>query len=95
MIADAQSTFQVSRDGKVSGRGACNSYFSTATLDGTDIRVGEIGSTFMLCPEAVMEQERKFFAALRKAAGFRLDEAGKLLLLDPGGRTVLRFAPAG
>ena len=95
VIGTAQSTFRLGSDGKVSGLGACNNYFSTASVNGAKLQIGEIGSTRKLCPPAIMDQERKFFEALSKAAGFHFDGAGKLYLVDTAGRALLRFAQAG
>ncbi|PSJ61213.1 META domain-containing protein [Pseudaminobacter soli (ex Li et al. 2025)] len=94
VIDDAQSTFKVSSDGSVSGRGGCNSYFGKATVEGNSIKVSDIASTFMACAPALMDQEKKLFSALGKAASFRLNE-GKLYLADNEGRDVLRFASQG
>lgn len=93
VIDYAQSTFAIAKDGKVSGRGGCNTYFADAKVDGGSIKLGAVGSTFMACPPALMDQEDRFFAALGKTAGFRLDEAtGKLFLTDAGGADVLQFS---
>jgi len=94
VIDFAQSTFRIDADGKVSGRGACNTYFGTAAIDGNSIKVGPLGSTFMACAPAIMDQEQKLFAALGKAASFRIED-GKLYLADNEGRDILRFAGQG
>jgi META domain-containing protein len=45
------------------------------------------------CPRAVMEQESKFFAALRSTRTWRIDSARrKLALLDADGKPVVVFA---
>ena len=49
----------------------------------------------MACPEALMDQERKFFDALERAAAFRIDDQGRLFLLDADGAELVRFAEAG
>jgi putative lipoprotein len=85
------STFTVGADGKVSGRGPCNSYFGTAQVGDGTIEIGEIGSTFMACEPDVMEQEKAFLEALRKAAGFRISE-GKLTFADTAGKDILRLS---
>lgn len=95
VIDNAQSTFSVTADGKVSGRGGCNGYFAQATVDGNSIKMGKAGATMMACPPALMDQERKFFAALEKAAAYRIDGDGKLFLMDADGVDVVRFAGAG
>jgi putative lipoprotein len=95
VIDDAQSTFKISGDGKAEGRGACNNYFSQAKLNGANIEMGAIGATFMMCPPSVMDQEKRFFAALSNARTFHFDNTGKLYFADGDGRAVLRFARSG
>lgn len=96
VIDNAQSTLNITPDGKVTGRGGCNGYFAQAKVDGDRITIGKAGATMMACPPALMDQEGKFFAALEKAATFRIDaEQGKLFLVDANGVDILRFANAG
>ncbi|HEY6630511.1 MAG TPA: META domain-containing protein, partial [Rhizobiaceae bacterium] len=95
VIDDAQSTFTVAPDGKVTGGGGCNRFFARAKVEGDRISIGKAGATMMACPEALMDQERKFFAALEKAATYRLDGDGKLFLVDANGADIARFARAG
>lgn len=95
VIDNAQSTLSIAADGKVTGRGGCNGYFAQAKVDGDKIGIGKAGATMMACPEALMDQERKFFAALEKAATYRIDGDGKLFLVDAKGVDVLRFASMG
>ena len=95
VIDDAQSTFSVASDGRVSGRGGCNGYFAQATIDGNSIKIGKAGATMMACAPALMDQEGKFLAALEKAATFRIDGDGKLFLVDASGVDIVRFASAG
>jgi putative lipoprotein len=95
VIDDAQSTFSVASDGRVTGRGGCNGYFAQATINGNSIKIGKAGATMMACAPALMNQERKFLAALEKAATYRIDGDGKLFLVDANGVDILRFARAG
>lgn len=95
VIDNAQSTFSVAADGKVSGSGACNRFFAQAEVKGDKITIGKAGATMMACPEALMDQERKFFAALEAAAAYRIDGDGKLFLVDANGVDIVRFAAEG
>jgi len=88
---EAHPTFTLSADGKASGKGPCNTYFGTAEVHDGTIAIGEIGSTFMACAPDVMDQEKMFFEALPKAAGFRIKD-GKLTFADADGKDILRFA---
>jgi putative lipoprotein len=95
VIDNAQSTFSLASDGKVTGNGGCNRFFAQAEVEGDKIRIGKAGATMMACPPALMDQERKFFAALEATATFRIDADGKLFLVDAKGVDIVRFARAG
>lgn len=93
VIDNAQTTLVLSQDGAVSGRGACNGYGGTATIDGDAIAFSQLVSTQMACPEAVMNQEMKFFDALGRVERFEIDaDQRKLVLLDGEGKSVVRLA---
>lgn len=90
----AQSTLSFDGDGRVAGSGGCNRYFGQAQRDGSRLRLGPLGSTMMACPEAVMDQERRFLAALEASEAWRIDTTtGLLYLSDADGRDILRFSP--
>ncbi|MEP9388991.1 YbaY family lipoprotein [Mesorhizobium sp. KR9-304] len=95
VIDNAQSTLSIASDGKVTGSGACNRYFAQASVEGNSIKIGPVGSTFMACAPAVMDQEQKLFAALGKVSAYRIDGDGKLFLMDANGVDIARFAGAG
>lgn len=93
VIDTAQTTLILAEDGAVSGRGGCNSYGGTATIEQDKISFGQLVSTQMACPEALMNQESKFFEVLGQAAAFRVDAGQrKLFLLDGAGETIVRFS---
>ncbi len=91
VIDDAQTTFNVATDGAVSGSGGCNRYFSKATVTGENIAFAEIGSTYVQCPPALMNQERKFLDVLGKTRSYKI-EMGKLMLLDESDKEIARLA---
>ena len=63
-----------------------------ATIAGDTLSFGPLAGTLMACPEAVMDQERKFHDALAATAAFWLDAAQrKLVLLDAAGAELIRF----
>jgi putative lipoprotein len=92
VIDDAQSTVVFGNDGRISGRGGCNSYGGTVDLKGAQIIVGELMSTKMACAPAVMDQETRFMAALQATRTYRMDEGNKLVLSDATGKPRLRFS---
>lgn len=91
VIDNAQTTLTIAPDGAVSGSGGCNRYFSKASIAGTSISFAEIGSTYMQCPPALMNQERKFLATLGQARSYKID-TGKLVLLDEDGKEIAKLA---
>jgi putative lipoprotein len=79
---------------RIAGGTACNRYFGGLELGEGTIRLKPVGSTRMACEPDVMDQERRFLAALAAATAFRRD-GDKLLLLDENGRVRMRLAPSG
>ena len=59
----------------LNGNAGCNNYFAGYKVDGSNITVEAVGSTFRFCeaPEGVMEQEAAYLAALQSAATFRIE----------------------
>lgn len=87
-----ESTLSIDRDGRVSGGGGCNRYFGDVTFADGIINFGTLGSTRMACPEAVMDQEQRFFTALAAARSYRQDElTGLLYFQNEAGEDVLRL----
>lgn len=93
VIDRLQTVLEIAGDGRISGTGGCNRIAGTARIKGARISFGPIVSTRMACPPAVMDQERKFLAALEKARRWHVDPArGKLALLGARGRPVVVFS---
>lgn len=93
VVDNAQSVLEIAADGRISGRGGCNGMGGRATIKGSRIRFGQIVSTQMACPPAIMDQEGKFIKALEAARSWRIDTVrNKLLLLDIRGRPIVVLA---
>lgn len=92
VIDNLQTTLEIAPDGTVTGKGGCNGFGGEATIDGDKITFGQLVSTQMACPEAIMDQEMKFHDALSRAASFRIDEHGKLVLHAGDGQVLVRLA---
>ncbi len=90
VLDNVQTVLTIAADGSVSGSGGCNRMFGMAEIKDDKISFGPIGSTMMACPEAVMDQEHRFFLSLDEVESWQIDEAqDKLILLDKGGETLL------
>ena len=77
-------TFQVDEFGMVPVGAGCNSHAAFLSIVGHQIRISIVASTLMACLPKVMDQERRFIAALRSAKRFTFD--GPFLVLHPSGR---------
>lgn len=94
VIDRAQTTMTFDAEGHVTGSGGCNRYFGPVTIEGSAISFGQLGSTRMACVPALMDQERRFFAALTMARSYRFEQPGhKLVFLSEEGTPLIRFTP--
>ena len=90
-LADREVTAEFSPDGQVAGSGGCNRYFASYTVDGSNLTIGQAGSTMMACePVEVMQQEAQFLSALGSAATWQI-EGEMLTINNAAGATVLTF----
>ena len=93
VIDRLQTTLEIRGDGQVSGTGGCNRYTGHATIEGASIKFGPLASTMMACTPAAMDQERKFFDALKEVTGWEIDStSGRLSLTGTGNKSLVRFA---
>jgi putative lipoprotein len=90
VIDTAQSTFAITADGAVSGSGGCNRLTGRARIDGQAVGIGPLATTRKACVPALMDQERKFLAALEATRAYRFDGA-VLRFLDASGAELVRF----
>lgn len=91
--ASINTTLEIAADGKVSGRGGCNGFGGTATIQGRVIRFSRMVSTMMACVSDVMAQERGFLDGLAKVRRWDIHRGfGLLALLDSRGRAVMTLA---
>lgn len=93
VIDRLQTVLEIGEDGAVSGTGGCNRMAGKATISGGAIAFGPLASTNMACTPAAMDQEAKFFAALRDVRTWRIDPLRrKLALLGADGKPLVVFA---
>jgi heat shock protein HslJ len=77
--------------GRAAGKGGCNNWFATATIDGLKLKLTGMGATMMACPPPQMEDERAFFEALGRTEGYAVGDEGTSLTLTLTGGGLLRF----
>lgn len=90
VLDQAQSTITFESESRVVGSTGCNQYFAAAQISDKAIQFGNAGSTRRACPPPVMDQEKRFLAALEAARTYRMKER-VLELLDGSGRVVVRL----
>jgi D-alanyl-D-alanine carboxypeptidase len=81
-------------DGRLSGSAGCNRYFGSYEAREGGLKISEVGSTMMACPDPIMAQEDAYLKLLKAAKSYQV-EAGELYLLDGDGRAALEFVPKG
>jgi heat shock protein HslJ len=64
------------------GTSACNQYFAQATLDGSEVTVGPVGSTEMACAEPRMTLEQHYLTALQRVTSAAADDQALTLRGD-------------
>ncbi|MFM9924094.1 META domain-containing protein [Variovorax sp. H27-G14] len=93
--SEAQVQFDRS-SGRVSGSGGCNRISGTYTRSGATLKIGQMASTRMACPDPARGgTEAQFVSALQSTASYRLAGPGRLALLDASGRTVALLNSGG
>ena len=88
IIDDSRVTLDFSEQ-RVAGKASCNSYQGTWSIEDGKLSIVDVAVTMMACPEALMNQERRFLDALNSADGMRFDDTGALFLTS-GGDDLLR-----
>jgi len=81
-------TLTLGDDGRIGGKGDCNTYFSAYTLDGEKINITGIASTRMLCPNQSLEDQ--FFRTLESAVKANID-GSFLILINSEGKIIASF----
>jgi len=94
VMDDLQTTLEINDDGTYSGFAGCNSYTGIFNLKGDVITFGPAGATRKMCVPAVMDQETKFFDALKTGLSWTIEDT-KLVLVKSDSSLALRLAARG
>jgi heat shock protein HslJ len=90
VLDNVQATLTFPEEGKTAGNGSCNRFFGSAEINGQEIKFGPLASSRMACPEAVMNQEKKYLEMLQAAERFEWQDP-HLLIYCKGFEKPLRF----
>ncbi|HEX5634584.1 MAG TPA: META domain-containing protein [Gemmatimonadales bacterium] len=88
IIDRSRVTVRFDEEGRVTGRGGCNSYTGSYTLTGESLTIGSTASTMMACAPSLMDQEARFLAVLQATQRFEFTGDGALVLHAADGRTI-------
>jgi|PlaIllAssembly_1097288.scaffolds.fasta_scaffold1835356_1 heat shock protein HslJ len=79
-------------EGRLTGSGGCNRFFSSYEVSDCQLKIGLIGSTRMYChdPPWLMDLEGDFFGCLERSSSFELTEDA-LTIKDREGKELLSF----
>jgi heat shock protein HslJ len=90
VIDYSPATITFTEDLKLAGNASCNRYFGSYTLNNDKLKIGSpMGSTMMMCAEALMDQEGRMMKALEAVETMRL-ENGLLILVDSSQKEMIR-----
>lgn len=87
VIAGSEATLRFGPDGKVSGKGSCNRYGASFSVEEDRISFSPAMATRMACAPALMAQEALFFSIIEKAARWTQSQ-GLLTITAADGSTI-------
>ena len=90
VIDASHTTIEFDGAGKIAGDAGCNRYFGSAEVSDTSIKVGQLGSTRKMCPQALMNQEMAFFKAIDEVTSWELADTDLLYLRDANDKDQIR-----
>ncbi len=94
VIDDFDTVLEIREDGTYGGMAGCNNFTGIFSLSGQTITFGPMATARKMCEPAIMEQEQKFFDALRGRLSWKV--GGAILTLEsPGGTPLMRLTSAG
>lgn len=92
MVGGAGLTITFGMDGRVTGSGGCNQFSGTYSADlGGTLTLSPLAATRIGCAAPIADREARYFATLREAIGYTLDDGGATLRLTfaQGGRQLV------
>ena len=93
VIDDSPAGLQFLANDRLAGNASCNRLIGSFNRDGEALSIAPAGTTMMMCPPALMEQERRLLELLPKVASYAIDGSGALTLRTSDGRTITARQP--
>ncbi|KAA1261531.1 META domain protein [Rubripirellula obstinata] len=92
VVDRAQTTVQFSADGTASGNTCVNRYSGNFNVDGNKLTFGQLATTRMAGPAALMDQEQRFLKAIETVATYEFGEPGIVHFLDKEANRVMKLS---
>lgn len=89
IIDRSRATLVFGADGRLKGRGSCNTYMARYAAADDTVTIAEVAGTMMACSPALMQQESRFFEVLRDVRRYEFRADGALVLHTDDRRTIL------
>lgn len=89
IIDRSRATLVFGADGRLSGRGSCNTYTGGYVAEGDTLKVANVAATMMACAPALMNQEAKFHDVLKSVTRFEIRADGALVLHTDDRRSIV------
>jgi heat shock protein HslJ len=89
VIDDSQPSLLFLADGQLAGSGSCNRIIGSYQLDDKQLTIKPAGTTMMMCPEALMNQENKLLKLLPTIKSYQIDKTGALVLTTANGEVIV------
>jgi heat shock protein HslJ len=93
-LSSINTTAIFSEVGNLAGSAACNQYHTTYQVNDSQIRIGPVATTRMMCPESVMQQEMEYLNALQSAASYEI-QGSDLILFNANDTKAVTYQSPG
>ncbi|QKF74206.1 META domain-containing protein [Aliarcobacter faecis] len=85
---DKIASINFEKDNKVFGNLGCNNFFGTYKVNSTNLEIGQVGSTMMMCLD--MSVENEYSKVLQNVKGYKMKE-NNLIFFDENSKEIAKF----
>jgi heat shock protein HslJ len=92
VVDNSHPTIRFDEGGQVSGSTGCNLFNGVVTIEGDNIKFGQMATTKRGCIPSLMDQELRFLKAMAEVLSFTMSKDGLLYLYGPNPEQLLRLS---
>ncbi len=85
---DKIASINFEKDNKVFGNLGCNNFFGTYKVNSTNLEIGQVGSTMMMCLD--MSVENEYSKVLQNVKSYKMKE-NNLIFFDENSKEIAKF----